>query len=166
MLIRDETPDDHRAIHGVVDAAFAHMPYSNQKEGDLVDALRGAGALTLSLVAEEAGEILGHVAVSPVTIDGAALGWFGLGPLAVLPARQRQGVGSALIEAALSRLRAAGAAGCVVFGEPAFYGRFGFAKFDGLCFAGGPPELFLGLSFGPETPRGSVDYHPSFALVG
>lgn len=165
MVIRDEASGDHPAIRGVVDAAFARMPFSNQKEGALVEALRAAGALTLSLVAEEAGEIIGHVAVSPVTIDGAALGWFGLGPVAVLPERQHRGVGSALIAAALSRLRAAQAAGCVVFGSPEFYRRFGFRTHDGLRFLGGPPEHFMSLPFRPPAPMGAVDYHPCFELV-
>lgn len=165
MLIRDEASGDHRAIRGVVDAAFARTPFSNHKEGALVDALRAAGALTLSLVGEEAGEIIGHVAVSPVTIDGAARGWFGLGPVAVLPERQRLGVGSDLIDAALSRLRAMEAAGCVVFGRPSFYERFGFRTQVGLRFAGGPPELFMALPFRLPPPGGAVDYHPCFGLV-
>jgi putative acetyltransferase len=166
MFIRDEASGDHRAIRSVVDAAFEPMPFSNKKEGALVDALRAADALTLSLVAEEAGAIIGHIAISPVTIDGAALGWFGLGPVAVLPERQRGGVGSALIDAALSRLRATEAAGCVVFGKPSFYERFGFRQQSGLRFAGGPPELFMALLFRSPAPVGGVDYHPCFGLVG
>jgi putative acetyltransferase len=165
MLIRDEASGDHRAIRGVVEAAFERMPFSNQKEGALVEALRAAGALALSLVAEEAGVVLGHVAVSPVTIDGAALGWFGLGPVAVLPERQRSGVGSSLIEAALSRLRMADAAGCVVFGSPSFYQRFGFRTQGGLRFVGAPPELFMALAFRPPAPMGVVDYHPCFGSI-
>ncbi|WP_159731140.1 GNAT family N-acetyltransferase [Methylosinus sp. Ce-a6] len=165
MLIRDETAADRAAVRGVIAAAFEGHPFSNGREGDLVDALRDAGALTLSLVAEDAG-ILGHIAISPVTIDGASLDWFGLGPVAVLPERQRRGVGAALIEAALSRLRARGAAGCVVFGEPSYYSRFGFESRSGLRFAGGPPELFMASPFAPTIARGAVDYHPAFALVG
>jgi putative acetyltransferase len=165
MLIRDEAAADHAATRSVIQAAFEGHPYSNGREGDLVDALRDAGGLTVSLVAEDSGAILGHVAVSPVTIDGAAREWFGLGPVAVLPAHQRRRIGSALIDAALTKLRASGAAGCVVFGEPRFYGRFGFHADAGLRFAGGPPELFMALALRPPAPRGVVAYHRLFALV-
>ena len=166
MLIRDEIAADRDAVRRVVSAAFEGHPFSNGREGELVDALRDAGALTLSLVAEDSGVILGHVAVSPITIDGASLGWFGLGPIAVLPERQGRGAGAALIDAALSRLRAADAAGCVVFGDPKYYGRFGFAVYAGLRFAGGPSDLFMALPFGSTIACGAVDYHPAFALVG
>ncbi|BBU62533.1 GCN5 family N-acetyltransferase [Methylosinus sp. C49] len=165
MLIRDESAADRVAVRDVHSAAFRDHPFSKGREGELVDALREAGALTISLVAE-ADFIVGHVAISPVAIDGAALGWFGLGPIAVLSEHRRQGVAAALIEAGLTRLRAAGAAGCVVFGEPKYYGRFGFRSHAGLRFAGGPPELFMALPLAPMTALGAVDYHPAFALVG
>ncbi|CAN2532948.1 MAG TPA: N-acetyltransferase [Methylosinus sp.] len=166
MFIRDEAPSDRAAIRSIIAAAFEGLSYSNQREGDLVDALRNANALTLSLVAEDSGAIIGHIAVSPVTIEGASLDWFGLGPLAVRPERQRKGVGAALVERALSTLRAADAAGCVVFGAPSYYGRFGFRIDPGVRFEGGPPEHFMALALGSTIPRGSVDYHPAFALVG
>ncbi|WP_018265334.1 GNAT family N-acetyltransferase [Methylosinus sp. LW4] len=164
MLIRDESAADRVAVREVHSAAFRDHPFSKGREGELVDALREAGALTISLIAE-AGFIVGHVAISPVTIDGTTVGWFGLGPVAVLSEHRRQGVGATLIDAGLARLRAAGAAGCVVFGEPKYYGRFGFRSHAGLRFVGGPPELFMALPFAAPIPSGAVDYHPSFALV-
>lgn len=165
MVIRDESGADRIAIRKVVAVAFEGHPFSNGREGELVDALRAADALTLSLVAED-DDIVGHLAVSPVSIDGASLGWFGLGPIAVLPERQRRGIGAALIGVALSRLRAANAAGCVVFGDPKYYGRFGFDIHAGLRFIGGPPELFSALPLASPIATGVVDYHPAFALVG
>lgn len=167
MEIRSEGVDDRAAIRAVVDAAFKDHPLSNHKESELVDALRDAGALSASLVAEdETGAVVGHVALSPVTIAGAHRDWYGLGPVAVLPDRQRRGVGRALIETALARLREAGAAGCVVVGEPDYYRRFGFERRHELRFEGATQEVFMALTFGPGAPEGTVDYHPAFALVG
>ncbi|PWB82522.1 MAG: GNAT family N-acetyltransferase [Methylocystaceae bacterium] len=166
MLIRGERADDRRAIREVIAAAFSDHPFSNQKEGDLVDALREAGALSLSLVAEdEDAGVIGHLAISPVVI-ARSRAWYGLGPVAVMPIRQRRGVGRTLIEAGLAGLRAIGAAGCVVLGEPEYYRRFGFERRPELRFEEAPPEFFMALPFGPDIPEGKVDYHPAFALVG
>lgn len=166
MFIRGERDADHSAIRAVIAAAFARHPYSNGKEGELVDALRAQGALSLSLVAEaDDAAIVGHVAASPVEIEGGS-GWHGLGPVAVEPTVQRKGVGRALIDAALKKLRESGAAGCVVLGEPGYYERFGFAHRSTLRFEGAPPEFFMALAFGPAVPEGKVEYHPAFALVG
>lgn len=167
MQILSERAGDRPAIRAVIAAAFAGHPFSNQREGDLVDALREAGALTLSYVAEdEDAAIVGHVAASPVAIDKSSRGWHGLGPVAVRPGRQRQGVGRALIETALASLRDIGSAGCVVLGEPDYYRRFGFQRFPLIRFEGAPPELFMALPFGSIIPTGAVEYHPAFALVG
>ena len=166
-MIRDETSGDEAAIDAVIAAAFRGHPYSQQREGELVDALRASGGLTVSLVAVEDGEIVGQVAFSPVTINGAHEGWFGLGPVAVLPARQGHGIGRALIEAGLARVRALGGAGCVLVGDAAFYRRFGFRADPGLTFKGVPPEHFMALSLGPEQtlPSGEVRFHPAFDAV-
>ena len=120
------------------------------------------GALTLSLVAEEDGQIIGHAAFSPVTIDGRPCGWYGLGPVAVRPNRQRRGIGDAVISEGLGELVAYGAAGCVVLGEPAYYGRFGFNADSRLRFPGPPAEYFQALAFGGPVPSGTVAYHPAF----
>ena len=116
MRILPETPADIDAIFALTQAAFADHPHSEQTEGYINDALRRAGALTLSLVAHEDGRQVGHAAFSPVTIGDGSADWYGLGPVAVLPGMQGRGVGAALIREGLARLRALGAAGCVVMG--------------------------------------------------
>jgi len=88
--------------------------------------LRKAGALTISLAAEQDGEIVGHVAVSAVSMSDGSADWYGLGPISVTPERQRKGIGSGLMQAALRLLRERSPAGCVLVGDPAYYARFGF----------------------------------------
>ncbi|SDF40264.1 GNAT family N-acetyltransferase [Limimaricola pyoseonensis] len=158
--IRAERPGDAAAIGEVTRAAFSEVPYASGTEAAIVAALREAGALTLSLVAEEAGRVVGHVAVSPV--EGIGPGWFGLGPVSVRPGRQKAGIGARLVRAALERLRAAGASGCVVLGDPGYYGRFGFAARPGVGFEGAPPEYFQQIRFAGPAPEGRVRYHPAF----
>lgn len=161
MRIREESAGDAAAIRQVTTAAFAGVAHSSGTEGDIVDALRASGALTLSLVAEDGGVILGHAALSPVTIGGAQ-GWFGLGPVSVRPDRQGEGIGAALVREGLSRLRASGAQGCVVLGDPGYYERFGFRADPQLRFEGAPPEYFMRLTCQGRTPSGRVTYHPAF----
>ena len=163
LRIRDERPADAADIAAVTRAAFAGTPYSRGTEPAIVAALRAAGALPVSLVAEEGGEILGHVAFSPLSIEGAGPGWFGIGPLSVRPDRQRAGIGSALVEAGLGRIRDAGAAGCVLVGEIGYYARFGFARREGLTYSDVPEEYVLGLAFDGEVPAGEAAFHPGFA---
>jgi len=163
--IRNEHAEDMPAIRCVTEAAFRFDPHSAGTEGAIVDALRKAGALTLSLVATRDEEVVGHVAFSPVTIDGQDVGWFGLGPVSVRPDLQGQGIGSALIEEGLTRLRQSGAAGCVLLGDPALYRRFGFVQDPELRYDPAPAPYFLRLSFGPAAPSGSVDYHEGFAAT-
>jgi predicted N-acetyltransferase YhbS len=162
MIIRAETEADREVIAAVTGAAFETAPHSGGNEAQIVSALRAAGALSLSLVAEEDGRIVGHAAFSPVRIPGAERRWFGLGPVSVLPARQRAGIGSALIREGLERLRASGAKGCVVLGEPAYYGRFGFVSDPILTYGGAPSDYFRRLVFDGPAPAGDVDYHPAF----
>jgi putative acetyltransferase len=162
MVIRPETADDASAIRAVTSAAFKGAPYSSGTEAAIIDALRNAGALMLSLVAEEQGRIVGHVAFSPVTINGKAGRWFGLGPVSVEPSEQRRGIGQALIRDGLERLRAAGAEGCVLLGDPAYYRRFGFVSDPKLRYGEVPPEYFQRLSFTGAEPEGEVAYHPGF----
>lgn len=171
MMIRDENPTDREAIGALTSAAFLDHPHSHQREAQLVDALRDAGALSISLVAEREGRVVGHIAFSPVVIDGASEGWFGLGPVAVLPEFQGRGIGRALIEAGLARLKAMGAAGCALVGEPDFYAKFGFRADPRLTYAGVPPEYFMALALQSdddsaiELPSGEVRFHAAFAEV-
>ncbi|MBE1285612.1 MAG: GNAT family N-acetyltransferase [Rhodobacteraceae bacterium] len=162
MNIREEQAGDAPAIHEITRLAFDGAEHSDGSEPGIVDGLRRAGALTLSLVAETEGQLTGHVAFSPVTIGRVEQGWFGLGPVSVLPAFQAQGIGSALIRDGLERLRASGASGCVVLGEPDYYSRFGFVRDARVTFDGVPPEYFMVLVLQGAAPAGAVTYHPSF----
>lgn len=164
--IRAERPGDEDAIHEVTAAAFLAAPHTSHTEQFIVRELRRAGALTVSLVAEMEGRIVGHVAISPVTIDGSECGWFGLGPVSVLPARQRTGIGSRLVREALARLRTEGAGGCVLVGEPAYYRRFGFRPEPALVLPDVPSQYFQALGFESDLPRGTVTFHPAFAAQG
>lgn len=165
-VIRQESPSDVAAIHAVTMAAFLNAPHTDHTEQFIVDALRKAGALTISLVAEEAGEVTGHVAVSPVSVSDGSAGWYGLGPISVRPELQRRGIGSRLMQAALRLLRERGAAGCVLLGDPAYYSRFGFKPEAGLVLPDVPQEYFQALPFGESLPHGVVTYHEAFSARG
>lgn len=163
-MIREQRPEDDARVRQLVEDAFRGRPYSDGTEAPIVEALRAAGALTVPLVAEEDGEILGQVAFSLVAINGAIRDWYGLGPVAVRPDRQGQGIGQALIRAGLDRIRALGAKGCVLAGAPGYYGRFGFAADPRLQSPGIPPQYFLVLPFGTEVPDGTVTFHAAFGV--
>lgn len=162
IQIRPETAADAAAIEQVTIAAFLHAPHTSHTEQFIVRALRATRLLAISLVAEAAATVIGHVAVSPVSVSDGAAGWFGLGPISVAPAHQGRGVGSRLMQEALLRLRTRGAAGCVVLGEPAYYGRFGFRANPRLILADVPPEYFLAISLGSSWPQGTVSYPQAF----
>lgn len=97
ITLRHETPADVGAIATLTAAAFLHAEHSSHTEQFIVNALRAAGALTLSLLAEQNGTPIGHASVSPVALSNGAAGWYGLAPVSVLPACQSQGIGSRLI---------------------------------------------------------------------
>jgi putative acetyltransferase len=166
MRIRDETPGDLEAMARVAKAAFRDNVFSPQTEGFILAALRRAGALTLSLVAEDRGRVVGQAAFSPVETSDGSGGWYGAGPVSVAPRRQGQGIGSALMREGLSRLQALGAAGCLLVGDPCFYDRFGFAPCATLTLEGPPPEIFLARSFTGRFPTGAVTFHPGFNATG
>jgi putative acetyltransferase len=160
--IMDEVPADVAAIESATIAAFLGAPHSNGREQCIVRALRDSGSLAISLVADAGGSVVGHVAVSPVSMSTGVEGWFGLGPISVLPHYQRRGVGSRLMLEVLRRLCERGAAGCVLLGDPAFYGRFGFEAAPELLLPGVPPRYFQSITFGPSRPRGIVSYDTAF----
>lgn len=163
LHIRPETEADVEVVRDVVTQAFAGVEHSDGSEPAIVDALREAGALTVSLVAEQDGVVIGHVAASPVRIGETAAGWYGIGPVAVHPDQQGRGIGSALMEQVVDTLRVAGAAGAVLLGEPAFYTRFGFRQVPGLSYPGAPAEYFLALPFtDTPPPAGAASYHEAF----
>lgn len=160
MLIRDETSDDIPAIGRLITEAFRLLAQATGTEAAIVAALRAEGALALSLVAEEEGEVIGHLAASAARI-GTQDGWSLIGPLAVLPSRHRQGIGTALMAEALRRLRAT-SRGAVLVGDPAYYGRLGFRAFPGLGLTGCPPEVVQALPFDGTEPHGELIPHPAF----
>ncbi|MGI9215563.1 MAG: GNAT family N-acetyltransferase, partial [Hydrogenophaga sp.] len=163
--VRTEAPADVAAIRVVIEDAFREHPHSRQTEAQVVDALRRAGGLSLSLVAHRAGQVVGHAAFAPIGITGDAPGWHSLGPLSVATAAQGAGVGTALVWHGLRTMRQLGAAGCVVLGEPAYYGRVGFRATPALRLEGAPPGCFLVRPFERLIPMGTVRYHPAFDLV-
>lgn len=169
VQIRHETPDDIAAIEAVTIAAFADAAHTSHTEQFIVRVLRANNQLTLSLVAEEQGQVVGHVALSPVTITDdhghEASDWYGLGPISVMPDKQGQGIGSHLIKQALTELRTCKAAGCVVLGEPAYYTRFGFQCHSDLQLPGVPPAYFMALALQGPVSAGIVRYSDAFNAV-
>jgi predicted N-acetyltransferase YhbS len=162
LHIRPERPLDAATIRAVVIAAFKDAPYSNQTEADIIDALRSAGALSVSLVATDHDDIIGQVAFSPVRIAQARGDWYGIGPVAVRPDRQRQGIGQALIAEGLRCLSSLRAAGCVVLGDPHYYHRFGFEADPALTYGGKPSPYFRRLVLNGPPASGEVSYHAAF----
>ena len=166
ITIRSETNEDIGVIAEVTVAAFRTLEISNHTEQFIIEALRAAKVLTISLVAEVDGRIIGHIAFSPATISDGTQDWYGLGPVSVLPEYQRQGIGKALIHEGLSRLKSMQARGCCLVGHPEYYKKFGFDNIPGLVYEGVPPEVFLALSFDGNTPQGIVTFHEAFKVDG
>jgi putative acetyltransferase len=166
VLIRSETNADLSAIAEVTAAAFKTLAISNHTEHFIIEALRAAKALTVSLVAEVDGRVIGHIAFSPVTISDGTRNWYGLGPVSVLPEHQRKGIGKALIQEGLSRLKDMNAQGCCLVGHPDYYKKFGFKNMSGLAHEGVPQEVFFALSFDGHTPQGNVAFHEGFKADG
>lgn len=160
--IRSEQPEDAGCIDQIITSAFASVVYSNHCEQFIVRALRQSGQLCISLVAELENKLIGHVAISPVQISTGVSGWYGLGPVSVLPEFQGRGIGADLIQMALMQLKAQHAQGCVVLGEPSYYARFGFQADAQLVLEGVPAEYFQVIAFDSVIPRGTVHYHDSF----
>ncbi|OGP14864.1 MAG: GNAT family N-acetyltransferase [Deltaproteobacteria bacterium GWA2_54_12] len=162
MIIRSETPEDIAVISEVTIAAFSDHPISNHTEQFIINALRRANALTISLVAEIDGKIAGHIAFSPIRISDGSTGWYGLGPVSVLPELQRQGIGTALVLKGISMLKEIGGQGCALVGYPDYYKRFGFKNNPDLIHEGIPQEFFLVLHFYENIAKGKVEFHESF----
>ncbi len=167
MLVRPEQTIDRTAIHHVNATAF-----DTAAEADLVDALRERAHPFISLVAKEGSAIVGHIAFTPVALDtrpDARI--MGLAPMAVAPARQRHGIGSALVRAGLDECRALGYGAVVVLGHPDYYPRFGFVpaeRFGIGCEYDVPAEVFMALELKPgclADTAGIIRYHAAFAAV-
>ncbi|MHB8880093.1 MAG: GNAT family N-acetyltransferase [Thermodesulfovibrionales bacterium] len=166
FVIRSETDADVGAITEVTASAFKTLEISGHTEQFIIEALRAAKALKVSLVAEMGGRVIGHIAFSPVTISDGTPNWYGLGPVSVLPEFQRQGIGKALINEGLSRLKDMKAQGCCLVGHPDYYRKFGFQNMPGLVLEGVPQEVFFTLSFDGHTPQGTVTFHDGFTATG
>ncbi|MFM8367403.1 MAG: GNAT family N-acetyltransferase [Chloroflexota bacterium] len=163
LLVRSELASDIEAITQVTYDAFLGKFSDHPTEHLIVNALREADMLTLSLVAEIDGNVVGHVAFSPVTINETFMDWYGLGPISVAPAFQKQGIGSKMIVDGLAKLRDLGAKGCVLEGSPAYYSRFGFKPKAGLTYHAAPAhEFFMALPFYDDIPTGQVEFHKAF----
>jgi len=161
MPIRLEHPSDDNAINDLTIRAFTDMPYSAGTEAPVIRLLRRSGDLALSLVMEEDGAIIGHVAFSPIRIEGHA-GWFGLGPIAVEPARQRSGIGKALIEKGLEILKGRGAAGVALIGDPDVYRSSGFASDGRLTYKGLESRFVQRIVFFGPDPEGELHFADAF----
>ena len=155
MIIRPETTKDHQAIHDLTKAAFAPMPYGDENDAILPERLRDAGDLLLSLVAEDQGQVIAHVALSPVQVDAPG-DWVGLGPISVEIARQKQGIGTAIAHEGLARMKAQGFSGCVLIGNPKVYGPMGFVSDGRLTYRDLCSDLVQWLSFDGSTPAGEI----------
>lgn len=169
IRIRRETECDTPVIEEVTAAAFMDAEHAGHDEQFIVRALREASQLSVSLVAEDEATlaIVGHVAISPVTISDGSEDWYGLGPISVLPEHQGLGVGSRLMERALADLQAIhAAAGCVLLGRPEFYTRFGFKVDPCLTYPGAPAEFFMALAWREPAAAGTVSFHKAFDATG
>lgn len=164
MLIREERPVDRAAVYTLNTAAFGQPA-----EADLVDRLRDAAQPLISLVAEDDGAIVGHIMFTPVTLAGYDERLMGLAPMAVVPGRQRSGIGSALVRAGLDACARLGAAAVVVLGHPEFYPRFGFSPAADFGIASeydAPREAFMAIELRPgslQRASGTISYHPAFS---
>jgi len=165
MIIRKETKSDAEAISNITKLAFENHPYSKNTEQFIINALRADNALTISLVAEIDGKIVGHIAFSPVTFADGSKNWYGLGPISVAPDYQKQGIGKRLVNEGIGLLKELGAEGCVLVGDPKYYERFGFRSPNGLKHEGVPQENFLALGFCNRTPEGTVQFHRAFCAT-
>lgn len=166
--VREEHPAGAPAIHRLNTAAFGA-----DAEARLVDALRVGGGLTLSLVAHVGDELVGHIAFSPVVVEGVSgtAHGIGLAPMAVAPGLQRQGIGGRLVAEGLRRLTAAGHPFCVVLGHAAYYPRHGFVRASvyGMRWEKAvPDEVFFVRALTPgglAGVEGVVRYRPEFDAV-
>ena len=168
LLIRQERPEDTAAIRQVHEQAFGRPD-----EANLVDALRTRGKAVLSLVGVEGERIVGHILFSPVTIeaDDRLVPAVGLGPMAVVPERQRRGIGSQLVNAGLEACRTAGCHYVIVLGHPTYYPRFGFvpaSRYGITSEYAVPDEAFMVLAWHGGMLReggGLARYQPEFYTV-
>jgi len=162
IRVRRERSSDTHAIGELIRSAFLGKPYAEGDEAELVEALRAQAALSVSLVAERDGMVVGQVAFSPARASDGTAGWYALGPLAVLPAHQRGGIGSALVRAGLDGIAELGAGGCILVGDPSYYARFGFELSPENTPPGQPSEFFMVKLLRGQLPVGPILFHAAF----
>lgn len=170
--IRAATAADAKAVDALIRAAFAGTDFGHQGEADLVRMIEADGDALVSLVAEQSGDIVGHVLLSRMDVeaDGDAVAAAGLAPVSVAPDRQGQGVGAALIRAGLDVLRERGVAMSFVLGHKDYYPRFGYSPGLATRFVSpfsGPHFMAMMLDSAAEWPQGGrADYAPAFGRLG
>lgn len=162
MIIRSEQPADIEAITEVTETAFKDHSFHHQTGPLIIRDLRAAGALAISLVSEIDGQVVGHIAFSPVTISDGTMHWYGLGPVSVLPDYQGYRIGSALVNKGLELLKSMGAKGCAIVGLPTYYTRFGFQNHPQLIHEGVPQEVFVARMLAGRMPNGMLEFHDAF----
>ena len=158
--IRQEQPGDAPMIAEVVRRAFEGKPFADEGDAAIVDRLRADGRLVLSLVAVANGAMIGQVALSPARIGAGK--YLCLGPIAVLPEHQGNGIGSDLMNHALGVARAYGRDGVVLLGDPGYYGRFGFKRYTAVTYDGPGADYVQVLPF-EQDPAGPVSFHPALS---
>lgn len=166
LVQRPEQPGEASAIHALVARAFEGHPYSDGDEQHVIDRLREDGDLALSLVAVLDGQLVGQVAYSPAILMNGETDWYVLGPVAVEPAHQGQGIGRALIEAGEAAMRKRVARGLTVLGNPEIYRGFGFAQNTAMWLAGELGWAFQVKSFGGPIPACEQRYVRAFEPGG
>lgn len=164
MLVSEARRDDKAAIYQLIQSAFADKDFSSGTEGPIVDALREAGDLTLSLVAKRAGVLIGYIAFSPASVGNQSENIYALGPVAVEPALRYKGIGTALIHAGIKRLKAMEARACVLVGNPHYYQRFGFVGDCGLRSGQLPQSYVQALVWGAPLAAGEISFAPAFSM--
>jgi len=162
MIVRDERPSDIEQIDALTTRAFEPMPFSSGSEAGIIRSLRESRDLTVSLVAEDNGVVVGHVAFSPITVDGVHEGWFGLGPLSVEPDRQREGIGRILVQRGLEAMSQRGARGVALIGDPRLYCRFGFESDGLLTYKNLDTGLVQRIILCGAGPQGELRFAASF----
>jgi len=159
LIIRAETIDDHQAIYDLTEAAFAPMSFSDGTEAAIIGKLRDADDLILSLVADDQG-VIGHAAFSPVTVDAVGR-WAGLGPIAVDFLRQKQGIGTQLVDQGIRQLEDLDFDGVVLIGNPKVYGPMGFVSDGRLHYRDLPAEIVQWYSITGHKPSGRIIFAPA-----
>lgn len=164
-VVRHENKLDQNAIAELTKRAFAPMEYSDGDEQDMIDRLRKSGRLSLSLLVEHQGVLVGHVAFARMLTSNRPTDWYSLGPIAVEPHLQRRHIGTALIHAGLDQLRSIGALGCVLVGDPHYYLRFGFVVMPKFAPERQPATHFMVNAFQDSEPPSGFDFDTAFYQI-